>query len=271
MLADSRAAQPPALTSPAQFAEFTKKMQAADRLRQGYLRGGDVAALDKTLDKALEASKADAGSAPAGDPVARGLALSVRSALLRAAYQRDKDPAGLAAAIDAGRTAKGLFKPNDPAFPKALNTLGNVLQEEYERTSDPAILTEALGMYRDAVSALPAGHPEIPGMMSNIGNVLITQGLAERSPRLLAEAIQAGREAVGASVPDGPAFASRLASLGMALVAHYANCSGPAAELDEAERLFNEALTTLPPAHTLRGQVQGYLTGVATLRRNSAR
>jgi hypothetical protein len=98
----------------------------------------------------------------------------------------------------------------------------------------------------------------------------VTQGLAEQSPRLLAEAIQAGREAVGGSVPDGPAFAGRLASLGMALVAHYANCNGPTGELDEAERLFNEALTTVPAGHSLRAQVQGYLNGVATLRRNAA-
>jgi hypothetical protein len=54
----------------------------------------------------------------------------------------------------------------------------------------------------------------------------------------------------------------------MALVAHYANCNGPAYELDEAERLFNAALAALPSGHAMRAQVQNYLSGVSTLRRS---
>jgi tetratricopeptide (TPR) repeat protein len=234
----------------------------AERLRQAYLENGDAA----TLGRALEASEVAVESAPADDFTARGLALGLRCVLLRMAYQRDKDPAKLSQAIEAGRTAKALFKPADPGFPKTLNSLGNALQEEYGRTRHPSILSEALMLYREAVRVLPEGHPEIPGMYSNIGNVLMTQGLQDRNPRLLVEAVQAGREAVGMTDPEGPAFATRLANLGMALVAHYANCDGPPAELDEAERLFNEALATLPPAHALRPHVQNYLNGVSTLR-----
>ena len=103
-------------------------------------------------------------------------------------------------------------------------------------------------------------------MFSNIGNVLMTQGLAERTPELLDEAIHSAREAVGMSDPADASYATRQASLGMALVAHYANSNGTAAELDEAERLFNAALTTLPANHPLRPQVQNYLAGVSALR-----
>jgi hypothetical protein len=94
----------------------------------------------------------------------------------------------------------------------------------------------------------------------------MTQGLAEHKPELLDEAIHSAREAVGMSDPGDIAYATRQASLGMALVAHYANFDGPAAELDEAERLFNAALVALPASHPLRPQVQNYLAGVTALR-----
>lgn len=106
-------------------------------------------------------------------------------------------------------------------------------------------------------------------MLSNIGNVLLTQGLEQQSQPLLTEAVEVAREAVGATDPDAPAFGTRLASLGMALVAHYANCGRPRGELDEAERVLNVALTALPQAHPLRGQVQDYLASVSALRRAS--
>ena len=234
----------------------------AERLRERYLETGDAAA----LGKALEASEVALESAPASAAEARGHALSLRCVLLRLAYLRDRDTVKLAEAIESGRTARSLLKPADPAFARAINGLAAALQEEYGQTHDPAILTEALSLYREGARVLPEGHPDIPGLYSNIGNVLMTQGLADGNARLLAEAVQAGREAIGMSDPEGPSFGSRLAHLGMALVAHYANCDGPPAELDEAERLFNESLATLPPAHQLRAQIQSYLNGISALR-----
>jgi tetratricopeptide (TPR) repeat protein len=247
---------------PAEGSRTAANLQAAESLRQAYLETSDPA----ILGRALEASEVAVESASAEDFTARGMALGLRCVLLRMAYQRDKDPAKLAQAIEAGRTAKALFRPSDPGFPKTLNSLANALQEEYGRTRHSAILTEALALYREAVRVLPEGHAEIPGMYSNIGNVLMTQGIQDHNQQLFVEAVQAGREAVGMTDPEGPAFATRLANLGMALVAHYANCDGPPAELDEAERLFNEALATLPPTHALRPHIQNYLNGVSTLR-----
>jgi hypothetical protein len=223
---------------------------------------GDAAA----LAKALEASEVALESAPANATDARGHALSLRCVLLRLAYLRDRDTVKLAEAIESGRTARSLLKPADPAFARAINSLAAALQEEYGQTHDPTILTEALSLYREGARVLPEGHPDIPGLYSNIGNVLMTQGLADGNARLLTEAVQAGREAIGMSDPEGPSFGSRLAHLGMALVAHYANCDGPPTELDEAERLFNESLATLPAAHQLRAQIQSYLNGISALR-----
>lgn len=230
-------------------------------MRESYLQTGDAAA----LGKALEASEVAADLA-ADSPEAHGYALTLRSVLLRLAYVRDRDQVKLAEAIEAGRTARSLLKPGDHGFGRAINGLAAALREEYDQTRDPDILTEALALYREGARLLPEGHPDIPGLYSNIGNVLMTQGLADGNQRLLAEAVQAGREAIGMSNPEGPAFGTRLAHLGMALVAHYANCDGPPAELDEAERLFNEALTTLPPTHALRSQIQSYLSGITALR-----
>jgi tetratricopeptide (TPR) repeat protein len=247
---------------PAAAFDLSDNLRTVEKLRASYMDSRN----STTLRLALEINKVGVESAPADDPTAQALALSLRCTLLRLAYERDRNEAELGEAIAAGRLAKSLFKLTDPGFPRALNSLATALQAEYSRAQDSAILSEALALYREAVRALPEGHPELPAMFTNIGNVLMTQGLAERNPGLLDEAIHSAREAVGMSDPGDAAYATRQASLGMALVAHYANTSGPAAELDEAERLFNAALETLPPDHALRPQVQSYLAGVSALR-----
>jgi hypothetical protein len=201
---------------------------------------------------------------PAGDLATRGLVLGLRCTLLRLAYQRDKDHTKLAEAIEAGRAAKSLVRPSDASFARTLTSLASALQEEYAQTRDPAILTEALALYRDGIQVLPEGHPEVPGLHANTCNVLMTQGLQD--PRLLTGAVEAGRQAVALTGPEDPAYPTRLASLGMALVAHRANNQGPPAELDEAERLFSQALAILPADHALRSQIQGYVDAVAALR-----
>ncbi|HEX3957139.1 MAG TPA: hypothetical protein VHZ03_10975 [Trebonia sp.] len=247
---------------PAAAFDLSDNLRTVEKLRASYMDSRNTT----TLRLALEINKVGVESAPADDPTAQALALSLRCTLLRLAYEQDRNEAELGEAIAAGRLAKSLFRLTDAGFPRALNSLATALQAEYSRAQDPAILSEALGVYREAVRALPEGHPELPTMFTNIGNVLMTQGLAERNSELLDEAIHSAREAVGMSDPGDAAYATRQASLGMALVAHYANTSGLAAELDEAERLFNAALATLPPDHALRPQVQSYLAGVSALR-----
>jgi tetratricopeptide (TPR) repeat protein len=242
--------------------DLSDNLRTVEKLRASYMESRNAT----TLRLALEISKVGVESAPADDPTAQALALSLRCTLLRLAYERDRNEAELGEAIAAGRLAKSLFKLTDAGFPRALNSLATALQAEYSRAQDPAILTEALALYREAVRALPEGHPELPAMFTNIANVLLTQGLSERNPDLLDEAIHSAREAVGMSDPGDAAYPTRQASLGMALVAHYANSSGAATDLDEAERLFNAALATLPPNHALRPQVQSYLAGVSALR-----
>ncbi|HEX4829769.1 MAG TPA: hypothetical protein VH478_01575 [Trebonia sp.] len=261
LVARAPVAQAPA-PSAAVPAGVAQKLGAAERLRERYLETGDANALTQALAVSQDAVE----SAPADASEARGLGLSLRCVLLRLAYVRDRDQVKLGEAVEAGRAARSLLRPADPGFPRAVNSLAAALQEEYGQTKDAAILTEALALYREGARLLPEGHPDIPGLYSNIGNVLMTQGLADGNPRLLTEAVQAGREALGMSDPEAPTFGPRLAHLGMALVAHYANCDGPPAELDEAERLFNEALATLAPSHAVRGQIQSYMNGINALR-----
>jgi Flp pilus assembly protein TadD len=244
-------------------ADVPDTLRTADRLREEYLATGSPG----KLGQALEASQLAADSVPAGDLATRGLVLGLRCALLRLAYQRDKDQTKLAEAIEAGRAAKSLVRPSDPSFSRTLTSLASALQEEYGRTRDPAILTEALALYRDGVHVLPEGHPELAGLQANICNVLMTQGLQE--PRLLTEAVEAGRQAVALTDPESAAYPTRLASLGMALVAHHANNQGPQSQLDEAERLFSQALATLPADHSLRPQIQGYVDAVTALRKRA--
>jgi hypothetical protein len=220
-----------------------------------------------TLRLALEVSKLAVESALPDERGGRAVALGIRCMLLRMAYERDRDPAKLSDAIQAGRVAVDIFPPNDPGYPQALSSLGNALQEEFGRTRDTAALSEALGMYREALRLLPDGSSEAAGMLSSISAVLMTQGMQSEDPGLLDEAVQAGRDAVAASVPGSPAHATRLASLGRALIARFAHRGWPASELDEAEQLFHDALDSLPAAHALRAQIQNYLAGVAALRR----
>jgi tetratricopeptide (TPR) repeat protein len=239
-------------------------LRAAETLREEYLATGSPG----KLGQALEASQLAADSVPAGDLATRGLVLGLRCALLRLAYQRDKDQTKLAESIEAGRAAKSLVRPSDPSFSRTLTSLASALREEYGRTRDPAILGEALALYRDGVHVLPEGHPELAGLQANICNVLMTQGLQD--PRLLTEAVEAGRQAVALSDPDSAGYPTRLASLGMALVAHHANNQGPQSELDQAEQLFSRALATLPADHDLRPQIQGYVDAVTALRQRPA-
>jgi hypothetical protein len=256
----ARAVLPEPPPEHADAVDVADALRTADRLREEYLATGNPG----TLGQALEASQLAEDSVPAGDLATRGLVLGLRCALLRLAFTRDKDQTKLAEAIDAGRAAKSLVRPSDPSFSRTLISLASALQEEYGRTRNPAILTEALALYRDGVHVLPEGHPEVAGLQANICNVLMTQGLVD--PRLLTEAVEAGRQAVALSDPDSPAFPTRLASLAMALVAHHANNQGPSSELDEAERLFSQALATLPADHALRSQIRGYVDAVAALR-----
>jgi tetratricopeptide (TPR) repeat protein len=237
-------------------------LRITESLREQYLQTGTEA----TLQMAIESSQMALDAVTHGDAHGRALALGTRCVLLRMAYQRDKDAAKLAEAVGAGRTALSLTGPDDPAYSRLVSNLAGALQEEYARTRAPEVLDEALSTYRGAASALPPGSPQLAGMLSNIGNVLLTQGLKQHSQPLLTEAVEVAREAVGATDPDAPAFGTRLASLGMALVAHYANCGRPRGELDEAERVLNVALTTLPEAHPLRGQVEDYLRSASALR-----
>ncbi|HTU74633.1 MAG TPA: tetratricopeptide repeat protein [Trebonia sp.] len=237
-------------------------LRITESLREQYLQTGTEA----TLQMAIESSQMALDAVRQGDAHGRALALGMRCVLLRMAYQRDKDQAKLADAIDAGRTALSLTRPSDPAYPRHVSNLAGALQEEYGRAKSPEVLDEALSTYRGAAGALPPGSPELAGMLSNIGNVLLTQGLKQQSQPLLTEAVEVAREAVGATDPDAAAFGTRLASLGMALVAHYANCGRPAGELDEAERVLSVAQATLPEAHPLRGQVQDYLDSASALR-----
>jgi hypothetical protein len=257
------AAQPAAeAAEPAASFDLSDNLRTVEKLRASYMDSKNVT----TLRLALEINKVGVESAAADDPTAQALALSLRCTLLRLAYERDRNEAELAEAIEAGRLAKSLFKATDAGFPRALNSLATALQADYGRTRDPAILTEVLSLYREAVRMLPEGHPELPAMFSNIGNVLMTQGLAERNRDLLDDAVHSAREAVGMSDPGDSAYTTRQASLGMALVAHYANGGGAASDLDEAERLFNATLAALPAGHALRPQVQSYLNGISGLR-----
>ncbi len=203
--------------------DLANHLRAAESLRSAYLETGDPV----TLRLALEVSKLAIESALPDERMGRAIALGIRCMLLRMAHERDKDPAKLAEAIQAGRVAIDIFPPNDPGYPQALNSLGNALQEEFGRTRDAAALSEALGMYREALRMLPAGHPDVPGMLSSIGTVLMTQGMQSEDSALLDEAVQAGRDAVAASVPGSPAHATRLASLGRALIARFAHRGWP--------------------------------------------
>ncbi|HEY6786338.1 MAG TPA: hypothetical protein VI365_03420, partial [Trebonia sp.] len=162
---------------PAAAFDLSDNLRTVEKLRASYMDSRNTT----TLRLALEINKVGVESAPADDPTAQALALSLRCTLLRLAYERDGNEAELGEAIAAGRLAKSLFKLTDAGFPRALNSLATALQAEYSRAQDPAILSEALALYREAVRALPEGHPELPTMFTNIGNVLMTQGLAERN------------------------------------------------------------------------------------------
>jgi hypothetical protein len=64
-----------------------------------------------------------------------------------------KDPAGVGAAIDIGRTALAGLSPGNPDRVRALNILASALRVRHMITRDPADLDAAAGMWRSAVGS----------------------------------------------------------------------------------------------------------------------
>jgi CHAT domain-containing protein len=105
------------------------------------------------LAEAIQFARA-ALEAVRGDQRARQQATLANLILLQA--RRGKDPAGVSAAIEIGRTALAELSPGNPERVRALNMLATALNIRHRITGDPADLDAAVGMWRSAVGS-PVG------------------------------------------------------------------------------------------------------------------
>lgn len=114
----------------------------------GHTLSGDSMA---HLDEALRYARAAVEAAGTADRRARNQANLANFMLFRA--RLGKEPEGVSAAIEVGRTALAGLSPGNPDRARALNVLATALRVRHMISQDPADLDAAVGMWRAAVGS----------------------------------------------------------------------------------------------------------------------
>ncbi len=229
-------------------------------------RMGDI----RDLHAAIPLQQAVVESSPA-DLRARGL--TNLADLLAARYQHDGVSADLDRAIELGRAALAASGANDSGFVRT--NLAGILLQDHERGGAPGAVTEAVGMLRTAVAETPAFSPRLATRRAALARALLTQADRTDDAAALDEAIGLLRAAVD-ELSDGDAARRPrlLANLAGGLwrrhertVATGSQANGAVGndqladfgDLDEAARLWEQALGLLPWEHPDRQTLQGNL------------
>lgn len=180
-------------------------------LFRSYLHTGEMDALVRAFDRCREAVEA----IPPDRPV-RVSALSNASLIATSLYELYDDfgpaavAAGLAgpdlpaetavvieAAVELGREAVAVMRPDHPDRGKFLGNLALALHRQYGRTHEPALQAEAVEFARRAVDAVAPGHPDRSAYLNNLGDFLCVRADLTESPALRADAYAAYTEASG--------------------------------------------------------------------------
>ncbi len=164
-------------------------------------------------------------------------------------YERTGDARDLAAAH--AIFAKALQVDADPDSPMLPYYHAVVLLRRFERDGAPRDLEEAIATMRRVLTLVVDGTQIEGAARAMLGAMLMRRAEVTGDLRDLDDAVAAQRLAVTADA-DQQQLANRLTTLGTSLVERF-TLRGDAADLDEAERCYAEALEILPGAPAILG------------------
>ncbi|MET8571555.1 CHAT domain-containing protein [Streptomyces sp. NPDC004783] len=214
-------------------------------LRARYTLTGDPA----DLDAAIAHLSAVAAAAPTWTPRSVSRLLGPAMALhTRYRLDPERHGADVSEAVALLRRAESLLPPGHPDRPVTLSDLGLVLSSSFERSGRPEELNEAIEAMREGVALTPPGHEVLGIRLLNLGMALGMRHRLSEDGEDLREAQECRRRA-GELPGLGPGHgAALLGSTAISLMSGHERAADPAAALDEAVRLFRQALA-LTPAH----------------------
>ncbi|MGW8886326.1 CHAT domain-containing protein [Streptomyces sp. NPDC055749] len=217
-------------------------------LRARFTLGGDRTDLDAAIThlSAVVTGTGEMTRRTAPRLLAPAMALHTRYFLDPQRYSTD-----LAEALRFLRTAVALLPRNHPELPVALSDLGMVLSRSYQSFGKAEDINEAVQACREAVALTPEGHEILGVRLLNLGMVLGLRHQLIGDGEDLRQAQESRRKA--AELPGlGPAHrATLLGSTAISLMTGFRRAADPAAQLDEAIRLFREALALTPAGDPL--------------------
>lgn len=217
-------------------------------LRARFTLIGDPADLDAAIThlSAVITATGEATSRTATRLIAPAMVLHARYCL---------DPQGnsgdLTEALRLLRLAAHLLPRDHPERPVTLSDLGMVLSRHYQSTGEPEVLNEAIQAGREAVALTPDGH-EILGMrLLNLGMALGLRHQLSADGEDLRQAQECRRRAAELPGLGRAHHAALVGSTAISLMTGFERAADPAAQLDEAVRLFREALALTPAGDPL--------------------
>jgi hypothetical protein len=195
-------------------------------------------------------------------------ALRIRGSLLRADYERKREPALLDEAVQAGRAARDAAQ-DDRARGHAQSSLGATLLVRHGVLYDDDSLNQAIAALQEARRLLGSDDPEWPGITSTLGGALLQQHLRDAQspdrgdPTPIATAIGHLEAAIAATPPRDPELPGRRYNLAMAKI-QLAMQTQDTETLAQAAMLLQQTVQSMPehhPAHSAAVQMLTALGG----------
>ncbi|MEU8677853.1 CHAT domain-containing protein [Streptomyces sp. NPDC048560] len=217
-------------------------------LRARYTLTGDPADLDAAIThlSAVVTATGEMTTRTATRLLAPAMALHSRYGL---------DPRGngadLSEALRLLRTAVTLLPQGHPERPIALSDLGMVLSRRYQSIGAPKDINEAVHACREAVALTPEGNEILGVRLLNLGMALGLRHQLIADGEDLRQAQECRRRAAELPGLGRAHHATLLGSTALSLMTGLGRAADPAAQLDEAVRLFREALALTPAGDPL--------------------
>ncbi|GHB62030.1 CHAT domain-containing protein [Streptomyces viridiviolaceus] len=236
-------------------------------LRARFALTGDPADLDAAITHltAVAAASAQATAETATRLIAPAMALHAR-------YRLDPDgnSADLAEALTLLRRAEALLPPGHPERAVTLSDLGLVLTSSYQRTGRREELNEAVRVMREAVASTPEEHEILSVRLLNLGMALGLRHQLLGDGEDLREAQECRRRARELPGLGRAHRATVLGSTAISVMTGFERAADPDARLDEAIRLFREALALTPADDPLLPRRRHNLAAALMSRRDPA-
>jgi hypothetical protein len=221
-----------------------------------YLHTGEPDA----LDQAVSVWREGIGRTPSAHPY-RGALLTGFGTGLFHAYRANGDVDLLVAAEEIGREAIGELPAGGIAWAMAAGNLGIVRRNVFLRTGKLPALVEAVQLGRDSLRA-SAGRQDRFRFLTNLQAALLTLYARTSELTLIEEAVDVGVEALDSLDMNHASWPMVAANVVFTLKEYAARESGATAALDEAIRLGEYALASLPQGHPTRVRLLSGLSQV---------